>query len=49
MVCTHVAQDRDPWRVLVNTVMNMRHIKCLEFLEWLSTCWRLKKELAPWS
>jgi hypothetical protein len=29
-----VAQYRDQWRALVNTVMNIRgSIKCLEFLE----------------
>jgi hypothetical protein len=24
-------------------------IKCLEFLEWLSYCWLLTKDSAPWS
>jgi hypothetical protein len=30
----HLAQDRNHWRTLVNTVMNLRSpIKCLEVLE----------------
>jgi hypothetical protein len=39
-----VAQDRDQWRVLVNTVMNLR-----EILEWLSNWRLLKKGSAPWN
>jgi hypothetical protein len=45
-----LAQDRNQWRDVVNTAMNLRgSIKCWEILEWLRN-WRLvKKDSAPWS
>ena len=30
-----LAQDRDRWRALVSTVMNIAFQKCGEFLDWL--------------
>jgi hypothetical protein len=37
----HLAPDRDQWRAVVNTVMNL--------WEFLSYYWLLKKGSAPWS
>jgi hypothetical protein len=39
-----LAQDRDQWRTLVNTVMNLR-VKCWEVLEWLHN-WQFLKNSA---
>jgi hypothetical protein len=41
----NVAQDRDQWRALVNTVM--LSIICWEVLEWLHNRRLLKKSSAP--
>jgi hypothetical protein len=33
----HLAEDREEWRALVNTVMDLRvSTKCWEILEWMS-------------
>jgi hypothetical protein len=43
-----LAQDRDRWRDLVNTVMNLRVHKMLGLLlEWLRNWQLLKKASAP--
>jgi hypothetical protein len=44
----NLAQDRDQWRALVNTVMKPSgSIKCWEVLEWLLNWRLLKKSSAP--
>jgi hypothetical protein len=44
-----LAQDRDQWRDLVNTVMNLRFPlkNCWEFPEWLHNWQLLRKGSAP--
>jgi hypothetical protein len=43
-----LAQDRDHWKALVNTVMNLLgSIECWEVLEWLHNWRLLKKGSAP--
>jgi hypothetical protein len=45
-----LAQDRDQWRAVVTTVMNLRgSIKCWEILEVLSNWTLLNKGSALWS
>jgi hypothetical protein len=45
-----LAQNRDRWRALVNVVIKPSNsIKCGEFLDYLGTCYLLRKDSAPCS
>jgi hypothetical protein len=44
----HLAQDRNQWRAVVNTAMNLRVHKINEFFYKLSDCYLLKKDSAQW-
>jgi hypothetical protein len=45
----HLAEDRDLWRDLANTVMNFRGFIRCEILEQASNWWLLKKDSSLWS
>jgi hypothetical protein len=43
--CIDLAQDKEQWRALVNTVMNLRvPKKYWEFLEYLRDWWLVKED-----
>jgi hypothetical protein len=45
-----LAQGRDQWLALVNTVMNLPvSLKWWKFLEWLSNYWLFNKVSVPWN
>jgi hypothetical protein len=44
-----LAQDTDRWWVLVNAVMNLRFSKYGEFIDWMRTCYLLRKDFSPCS
>jgi hypothetical protein len=46
----HPFQNRDQWRALVNTILNLRTSSIKdEFLNYLTDSLLLKKEVASWS
>jgi hypothetical protein len=44
-----LVQDRDHWRIVVGRKWTSDSIVCWRHLQWLSNCWLLKKDSAPWS
>jgi hypothetical protein len=46
----YLAQDKDQWPALVNSVMDLfGSTKYWEYLKWLSNYQRLKEDSVPWS